>query len=44
MLLEGSVQGTLRKNLIIAPFVEPLKMLLWESLTDKIYQYLEQFT
>ena len=37
--VEGYVQSAQRKKLLIAPFVEPLKMLLWESLTGKIYQY-----
>ena len=42
--MESYAQVALQKELIIASFVEPLKMLLWESITDKIYQYLEQFT
>ena len=37
-------KGALRKKLLIAPFVEPLKMPHWESFTDKIYHYLEQVT
>ena len=44
LLIVNYIQGVLRKELLIAPLVEPLKMLLWESLTDRIYQYLEQFT
>ena len=43
-LLEGQVQGALRKKLLITPFVDPLKRLLWKSLTDKIYQNLEQIS
>ena len=30
------------KKLLIAPLIELLKRLLWESLTDKIYQYFQQ--
>ena len=42
--MEGYVQGALRKELHIAPFVERFKATLWESLLDKFCQYLEQFT
>ena len=37
--MEGYVQGALRKELLITPFVEPLKQILWESLTTNVYQY-----
>ena len=40
LLTEGYAQGPLRKGLLIAPFEEPLKMLLWERLTNRIYQCL----
>ena len=36
LLLGGKVQGALRKKLLIGPFIGPLKMLLWESLTKNI--------
>ena len=42
LLVEGYLQGALRKELRIAPFA--LKQLLWEGLTDAFSQYLEQFT
>ena len=42
LLIVSYVEGALQKELPIAPFVEPL--LLWESLTNKFYHYLEQFT
>ena len=42
--MEGYVQGALRKELHIAPFVERFKTTLWERLLDKFCQYLEQFT
>ena len=34
LLIVNYMQGFLRKELLIATFVEPLKMLLWENLTD----------
>ena len=37
--MQGYVQGALQKELLIAPFVEPLKQLLWETLTADVYQY-----
>ena len=40
--MQGYVLGALRKELLIASFVEPLKQLLSESLTANIYQYFEQ--
>ena len=42
--MEGYVKGAVRKDLHIAPFVEPFNTLLWESFTDKFCQNLEQFT
>ena len=39
--MEAYVQGALRKELPIAPFIEPLKQLLWEILTAKVYQYFQ---
>ena len=40
--MEGYVQGALGKELlIIAPFVEHLKQLLWESLFANVHQYFE---
>ena len=45
LLVAVYVQGALRKELHIAPFVECLlNQLLWESLNDTFCQYLEQFT
>ena len=35
---EGNLQGTLRKEMRIAPFVESFKQLLWESLADELFQ------
>ena len=35
-LIVNYIQGILRKELLSAPFVEPLKMLLWENLTNNI--------
>ena len=41
--MEGYVQGALRKELRIAPFVERfLTQLLWESAIDNFYQYFER--
>ena len=40
--MKGYVQGALRKELLIAPFVEYFKTATLESLNDNIYQYLEQ--
>ena len=45
LLVKGYVQGTLQKELLIAPLTEcALKQLLWEGLTDAFCQYLEPFT
>ena len=42
---DGLVQGDLIKVLLlIAPFVERFKKLLWESLPDKFYRYREKFS
>ena len=41
LLMQGYVLGALRKEIFIAPLVEPLKMLLWESLNANIYQHFE---
>ena len=40
--MTGYVQGALRKEQLIAPFVEHFKKLLWESLTDIFHPYFEQ--
>ena len=42
--MEGYVQGALRKELRIAPFVERFKTTTLGSLTDEFCQYLKQFT
>ena len=42
-LIEGYIHQALKKELLIPPFVECFKKLLWESLSEKFYQYLEQF-
>ena len=39
-LIEGLVQDALQEELVIAT----LKQLLWESLTERFCQYLDQFT
>ena len=45
LLIVNFMQGTLQKELIMAPFVELfLHMLHRGSLTDNIFQYLEGFT
>ena len=41
--LIGYIHQALKKEQLIPPFVERFKKLLWESLPDKFYQYLEQF-
>ena len=40
--MERYVQGALRYELLIAPFLEHLKQIFSESLTGNIYQYFEQ--
>ena len=42
--MEGYLRGALRKELHIAPFVERFKTTLRKSITDKLFQYFEQFT
>ena len=44
MLIERLVQGALRKEVLIAIFVERLKTPTLESITERFGQYLEQFT
>ena len=43
--MESYVQGALRKELLIAPFLERFKttkQLLWKSLTDNFHPYFKQ--
>ena len=40
-LIESYVQCALRKELFIVPLVALIE-LLWKSLTERFYQYLEQ--
>ena len=42
--MEGYVQGALRKGYTLLISKSALKQLLWETLTDKFGQYLQQFT
>ena len=43
LLIVSYVQDALRKELLMIPFIERFKQLFLESLTDKFYQYLEEF-
>ena len=44
LLIEGYVQGALRKDLFSAPFLEDLQTATLGKSTNKFCQYLEQFT
>ena len=37
LLIEDYEKGALRKELVIAPFVDQFKLALWQSLTDEFH-------
>ena len=42
-MIQDYEQGVLRKEPVTGPFIERFKQLHWESLTDNVHKYLDQF-